>query len=217
MIHVADGRLSWCDICPSASGLVQWLGEIPRRCLQAYRCRNEITPAEKPIQWTDVHSHFLQMGGYIFKFQGEASYVDIASLFSESETYEGMHVKAMREALLQRQDCEEELMDRSKTNLLTRTITYGQMVWFGINFIGRAIEGLTITKLEVASLAYVVMTLLTYYFWMDKPLDVDCPIVVVEAAEGDFGMPHVSPWSPRLDSMKPFVSQDAAPRCAYPT
>jgi hypothetical protein len=170
---------------------------------------------EKLPQWTDVHSHFLQMGGYIFKFQGRSSYVDIASLFTESDLCEGMNVKAMREALLQRQDDEEELMDRSKTNLLTRSITYGQMVWFVINFIGRAIERLTITKLEVASLAYVVMTLLTYYFWMDKPLDVDCPIVVLEVTAGDFGKPHIRPWTPRLDSMKPFVSEGATTHCAY--
>ncbi|KAH6911637.1 hypothetical protein BKA70DRAFT_1098975, partial [Coprinopsis sp. MPI-PUGE-AT-0042] len=137
--------------------------------------------------WTDVHSQFLQMGGYIFKFKDGHGYIDMKKLFEPSRFRKEWDAKAMRQALLQRQDRVEELMDKSKTNLLARTIAYSQMLWFCTNFIGRLVEGLTITKLEVASLAYVAMTLAAYYFWMDKPLDVDCPIIVAEGTEGSFG------------------------------
>ncbi|KAH6907708.1 hypothetical protein BKA70DRAFT_1283728 [Coprinopsis sp. MPI-PUGE-AT-0042] len=175
----------WSNVLPGALQLFKYLIELPSRCLCAWRSRNQpADPAE--FQWTDVHSHFLQMGGYIFKFEDGHGYVDMRHLFVPNSSPEG-NARAVREALLQRRDRVEELTDKSKTNLLARTIAYGQMLWFCANFIGRLVEGLTITKLEVASLAYVAMTLATYYFWMDKPLDVDCPIIVAEGTEGSFG------------------------------
>ncbi|KAH6911671.1 hypothetical protein BKA70DRAFT_1398485 [Coprinopsis sp. MPI-PUGE-AT-0042] len=161
-------------------------GSLWGKALQRWRSRNEST-LDDPFQWTDIHSQFLQMGGYIFKFKDGHGYVNTTKLFEQSALPKEWDAKAMRQALLQRQDRVEELMDRSKTNLLARTIAYSQMLWFCTNFIGRYAEGLTITKLEVASLAYVVMTLAAYYFWMDKPLDVDCPIIVAEGTEGSFG------------------------------
>jgi hypothetical protein len=48
----------------------------------------------------------------------------------------------------------DELMDNSKTNPLSWTVAYNQMIWFCANLIGRLVDGLTITKLEVASLEY---------------------------------------------------------------
>lgn len=125
------------------------------------------------------------MGGYVFKLEDGHGYVDMSNLFAANS---GPCVeRMMRAALLQRKDDVDELMDRSKTNPLSRTVAYGQMLWFCANFLGRFLEGLTITKLEVASLAYIAMTLATYYFWMNKPLDVDCPIVVTAGTHQSFG------------------------------
>ncbi|KAH6911668.1 hypothetical protein BKA70DRAFT_1268277 [Coprinopsis sp. MPI-PUGE-AT-0042] len=204
----------WSNVLPGALQLFKYLIGLPSRCLCAWRSRNQpADPAE--FQWTDVHSHFLQMGGYIFKFEDGHGYVDMVDLFKPSSSRSGSrnkHAEAMREALLQRRDHVEELTDKSKTNLLARTIAYGQMLWFCANFIGRLVEGLTITKLEVASLAYVAMTLATYYFWMDKPLDVDCPIVVAEETEGCFGklsaLPSLSPHLYQFSSFPDWDSDD---------
>ncbi|KAH6907719.1 hypothetical protein BKA70DRAFT_1428090 [Coprinopsis sp. MPI-PUGE-AT-0042] len=176
-------------------------GSLWAKPLQLWRSRNQST-LDEPFQWTDVHSQFLQMGGYIFKFKDGHRYVDMGNLF-------GSDAKAMREALLQRQDRVEELMDKSKTNLLARTIAYTQMLWFCTNFIGRLVDGLTITKLEVASLAYVAMTLAAYYFWIDKPLDVDCPIIVAEEAKGSFGNLDTSRTLPGFQRFTPFPDWDS--------
>jgi hypothetical protein len=134
------------------------------------------------------------MGGYIFKFEDGHGYIDVVHLFDATE--DG-HFERMRAALLQRKDRVDDLMDRSKTNLLSRTVAYGQMLWFCANFIGRIVDGLPITKLEVVSLAYVAMTLATYYFWMSKPLDVDCPIVVVAGTQDGFGELSTARYSTR--------------------
>ncbi|KAH6911631.1 hypothetical protein BKA70DRAFT_1268226 [Coprinopsis sp. MPI-PUGE-AT-0042] len=182
-------------------------GSLWVKPLQQWRSRNE-SKLHEPFQWTDTHSQFLQMGGYVFKFKDGHSYVDMVDLFKSSSS-RNKHAEAMREALLQRQDRVEELMDRSKTNLLARTIAYSQMLWFCTNFVGRLAEGLTITKLEVASLAYVAMTLAAYYFWMDKPLDVDCPIIVAEEEKGSFGNLDASPLFRHINEFTPFPDWDS--------
>ena len=146
------------------------------------------------------------MGGYIFQFKDGLSYVNMHDLFGPGSQLEAMEIQVIRQALLLRSDCEEDLSDRSKTNFLARTIAFTQIVWFGANFIGRLAEGLKITKLEVATLAYVAMTLLTYYFWMDKPFDVECPIVVAEIQPGNFGVVCTS-YTPTFFQMEPFISQ----------
>ncbi|KAH6911681.1 hypothetical protein BKA70DRAFT_1268317 [Coprinopsis sp. MPI-PUGE-AT-0042] len=165
----------------------QWLGarDITKAmnidCLTTREETRVDNTQDTPFEWTHVHSQFLQMGGYIFQFKEGHHYVD-----------RRVNIAAMRSALLKRKDREEELMDRSKTNCLARTVVYGQMIWFGATLIKRSLESLSITTLEIASAAYVVNSLLTYYFWMNKPLDVDCPIVVTEETEGDFGTLHAN-------------------------
>ena len=97
----------------------------------------------KPFEWTDIHSHFLQMGGYIFRFEQECRYVGIEYLFpprsspsSPPVPIGGMNIAAMRKALIDRKDSEEQLMDRSKTNIISKTIVFGQMLWFTANLVG---------------------------------------------------------------------------------
>lgn len=105
----------------------------------------------------------------------------------------------MKLALLLQQRKTEEIMDKSKANGFARAIACIQMLWFGANLAGRFAEGLAVTKLEMVSSAYIVSTILTYFFWMEKPLDVDCPFVVGETSEGSFGVLEPRPCSHKWD------------------
>lgn len=104
----------------------------------------------------------------------------------------------MKLALLLQQRKTEEIMDKSKANGFARAIACIQMLWFGASLAGRFAEGLTVTKLEMVSSAYILSTILTYFFWMEKPLDVDCPFVVTETSEGSFGTVDLRPCSHEL-------------------
>lgn len=73
---------------------------------------------------------------------------------------------------------EEEISDRSKGDWLTKGVAIGQTVWFVVQCIARRAEGLSVTLLEVMTIAYTVVTVAMYIVWWSKPLNVSCAIRV---------------------------------------
>jgi hypothetical protein len=65
-----------------------------------------------------------------------------------------------------------ELMDMSKGNWISKSITSVQITWFVCQLIGRAVQNLPVTTLELFTCANVVCTVATYVGWWNKPLDV---------------------------------------------
>ena len=70
----------------------------------------------------------------------------------------------------------EEIADRSKGDYLSKTIVLFQTTWFVGQCIARGAYGLTVTELEVVTVAFASLTGVIYYLWWDKPLDVRCSI-----------------------------------------
>ena len=73
---------------------------------------------------------------------------------------------------------EAEIDDRSKGDALSKGIALLQITWFIIQLIARRVQGLTITELELTTVALAGLNSVMYVFWWNKPLDVRCPIVV---------------------------------------
>ncbi|GLB44560.1 hypothetical protein LshimejAT787_1701870 [Lyophyllum shimeji] len=73
---------------------------------------------------------------------------------------------------------EKEIWDKSKGDGLAKFLVLLQVTWFILQFLARAIEQLSITALEVATLAFAVLNVMTYLCWWNKPLDVQCPVRV---------------------------------------
>lgn len=71
-----------------------------------------------------------------------------------------------------------ELMDKSKGNWISKSITSIQVIWFVSQLVGRAIQRLPVTTLELFTCAIVVCTVATYIAWWYKPLDVQRPMVL---------------------------------------
>lgn len=71
-----------------------------------------------------------------------------------------------------------ELMDRSKGDWISKSITSIQIIWFVSQLVGRAVQRLPITTLELFTCAIVVCTVATYIAWWYKPLDVQRPVVL---------------------------------------
>ena len=72
----------------------------------------------------------------------------------------------------------DEIMDRSKRDLFSKGFAVLQTTWFITQCIARAAYGLTITELEIATLAFAVLNGLLYFLWWNKPQDVACPAPV---------------------------------------
>jgi len=80
---------------------------------------------------------------------------------------------------------EEEIKDKSKGDGLTKTIAVFQLLWFSVQLIGRLIKGWAATELEVLTFATCILTVVIYYFWWNKPLDVHCQTVLQPILTGD--------------------------------
>jgi len=73
---------------------------------------------------------------------------------------------------------EAEIQDRSKGDHLSKGIVLMQTTWFIAQCIVRGAYRLEVTELEVATLAFAVITGVIYYLWWNKPLDVRCSIPI---------------------------------------
>ena len=59
-----------------------------------------------------------------------------------------------------------------------RSITIFQVIWFSANTIGRAVQHLHITSLELTTLAFIPCTLATAFCWREKPAAIENMIVL---------------------------------------
>ena len=73
---------------------------------------------------------------------------------------------------------EHAIQDKSKGDFFSKGFAVLQTTWFITQCIARAVYGLTITELELATLAFAVLNGILYFLWWDKPQDVTCPVPV---------------------------------------
>ena len=119
--------------------------------------------------WTKTHAFFLIMGGFTLHAKGKPIRVldwkDLETLAKAGRVDWPNITK-------------EEIEDRSKSDYFAKGIVILQTTWFIVQFFARAHFKLTITELEVATLAFSTLIGVTYYLWWDKPLDVHCSVPV---------------------------------------
>ncbi|KAK0439676.1 uncharacterized protein EV420DRAFT_1316079 [Desarmillaria tabescens] len=73
---------------------------------------------------------------------------------------------------------QEELLDRSKGDPLSKLISLLQTTWFMVYHIARAVQSLPITQIETATLAFTLLNIGNYILWWHKPMDVQVPIIL---------------------------------------
>lgn len=142
--------------------------------------------------WKMVHAHFLQMGGIIFRINGDLKYLEIEDLLSESPQ-DIEHCKAQEELRkLSDPITTAEITDHSKSDVLTKALALLQTAWFITSFVARRVQSLPHTALEVMTLTYAVLCIVIFCFWWDKPLDVQCPRVITLSlpVAGSSPIPH---------------------------
>ncbi|KAK0432170.1 hypothetical protein EV421DRAFT_2024119 [Armillaria borealis] len=70
----------------------------------------------------------------------------------------------------------ETIEDRSEGDALSKTVSILQISWFIVQCVARAMQHLPITLLEMTSLAFAGLNIITYFLWWYKPLNVKYPI-----------------------------------------
>ncbi|KAF2650631.1 hypothetical protein K491DRAFT_638730, partial [Lophiostoma macrostomum CBS 122681] len=72
----------------------------------------------------------------------------------------------------------EAVKDKSKASGFSKSVASAQITWFLCQLIGRAAARMTITPLELFTLAYIVCASATYTCWWSKPFDVEVALVL---------------------------------------
>lgn len=72
----------------------------------------------------------------------------------------------------------ETIWDKNKTDAFARILTSFQVLWFTLQCIPKAAQYLSISTFALDTVAFVLCTFPTFYFWRHKPLDVSTTITL---------------------------------------
>jgi hypothetical protein len=158
--------------------------------------------------WTMTHAFFLIMGGFtLHDEQGTAlrilEPIELESL-SEAGKIEWPSIT------------KEEIHNGSMGDYLSKAIILVQTSWFIAQCIVRGAYRLEVTQLEVATVAYAVLTGVTYYLWWEKPLGIrySIPVYLLKDDEKeDVDLQDISSVSPVSNpdpvvAVSPVISSD---------
>ncbi|TFK59514.1 hypothetical protein BDN72DRAFT_597188 [Pluteus cervinus] len=148
----------------------QWFG--------AKEVADQVNAVYPDLKWTRTHGHFAQMGGFGFRSEDDNQGIlyppTLIQLLRENKAELGQGKMIDMEEL--KRVSEEKINDSSKGDLLSKGIVALQTTWFVFECLARLQQNLPLLELEVVTLAFAVLNILTYLFWWDKPLNVRCPV-----------------------------------------
>ncbi|TFK61797.1 hypothetical protein BDN72DRAFT_777865 [Pluteus cervinus] len=126
----------------------------------------EIAKEGAGLNWTQTHGQFAQMGGFARKDNKHVLYPEtLISLLWQGQI-----------DLDQLKLTKEDINDKSKGDILSKALVAFQTTWFVFECIARLQQNLPLLELEVVTLAFAVLNVITYALWWYKPLNVLRPI-----------------------------------------
>ena len=146
------------------------LGLALGQWVSAHRSVEEFKSSGYP-QWSITHAFLADMGGFVLHARDWVPFPLNAKQvhYLVAEGYIPFSAVGLDKRVIS---------DRNKGDGMVRVITVFQILWFSLNCLGRAIQHLAITTLELTTLSFIICTLGTYVFWAHKPMDVGTAIVL---------------------------------------
>ncbi|KAF9473975.1 hypothetical protein BDN70DRAFT_816449, partial [Pholiota conissans] len=132
-------------------------------------------PSMNRPRWTITHGFFLQMGGFMLSDDGRPVHILIDGS-SSTTPKENQLIYNIKEGII----CpprltEEDIQDRSKGDIISKTIIILQTTWFIVQCLARWSQHLPITELEIVTLGFAMLNGITYALWWNKPQNVGRP------------------------------------------
>lgn len=158
-------------------------------------------------QWTIRHGFFADMGGVLLQPRDSTPFLVNSRQIAYLVEHSYMPFPDISEA---------EIWDRSKADTLAKAVTIVQASWLVIEILGRAIERLETTTLELATASIVFCTLGTFYCWLQKPSDVQKGVILhIEVSSAQILTEAGNAGSkPYLHTPLDFVAKQSA-TCSY--
>ncbi|KAJ3555739.1 hypothetical protein NP233_g12138 [Leucocoprinus birnbaumii] len=117
--------------------------------------------------WTLTHGFFVQMGGLTLYHEGKlVKVLTFSRLLRAIESGE-IDIPNIPE---------EDIIDKSKGDWLSKSAVVVQTTWFVAQCVGRWISHLPLADLEVLTLAFATLNAFVYAVWWSKPQGVDVPL-----------------------------------------
>ncbi|KAJ9615357.1 hypothetical protein H2200_001432 [Cladophialophora chaetospira] len=134
----------------------------------AFQCVQDLAESGH-TNWTMRHAFYANMGGFLLESPDFPAF-----------PIDGQQIGYLVERkYLNFPDIDEKtIWDKNKADGFARAVTVVQIGWFCIQCIGRAIQHLPISTLELTTLTFIFCTLCTFFFWNHKPLDAETRIVL---------------------------------------
>jgi hypothetical protein len=122
--------------------------------------------------WSRKQCYFVRMGGIAVQCasdpEGKPTNVDPEQL-----------VEVFESGILDWPTIHEpDIDDRSKADWIVKCIALMQIIWFTAQILGRAVQRLPVTTLELFTLGIVICTVVAYAAWWKKPFDIRKPLVI---------------------------------------
>ena len=182
-----------------AQGVYNWiLKDVSAQCqapttyqliVTEQKWYGRIVPPSQPV-FSLVHAYYATMGGFAFY----ASYDDNNATVEESLFQISTHPRHVVEVPkfetlmyimkhyphILTDITEESILDRAASSSLSKALLFVQVAWFCTNCASRLFQGLPLSLLEVSTAAHSLCTLLTYFVWWSKPINVAAPTLMRE-------------------------------------
>ena len=116
--------------------------------------------------WTMVHAFYADMGGFLLHSPDYISF---------PITAKQVHYLVKQRYLPVPNITKEEIWDKSKADMFAKIIAGFQAAWLVAQVIARGIKHLSVTLLELSTVALITCTGAALLFWFNKPLNVKTP------------------------------------------
>ncbi|KAF8541823.1 hypothetical protein BDD12DRAFT_827936 [Trichophaea hybrida] len=113
-------------------------------------------------------SFYAIMGGFAVKIGGHEQTVRMEPV--------GLRETGMMEKI--RRFPEAKIEDKSKADVVAKGLACVQAGWIVLQCLGRKLQGLPITPLEINTVVHVLNAVVMYAIWWEKPVDVGEPSVI---------------------------------------
>ncbi|KAI2880141.1 hypothetical protein CBS76997_9932 [Aspergillus niger] len=124
---------------------------------------------ERPI-WTLTHAFYADMGGFLVDGPGTERPFPVNAKQLRFLIEKGYVKYPMID--------EDDINDRNKSDAFSRVIAVCQALWLLVNCAMRVAQGLALTTLELTTISFVVVFLVTSFCWRFKPSDISSTLTL---------------------------------------
>ncbi|KAK0105190.1 hypothetical protein ONS95_004414 [Cadophora gregata] len=143
-------------------------------------CNDFANITRRKHMWTNIHSFYAGSGGFVFELDESKNGCGLEPFVSGPQrltlTAHGVLLLA-RSGLVPDVD-KREILDKSKTDALAKSLVLLQAGWMLLQTVGRIATRIPISLLEVNTIGHIMCAFVVYLLWWNKPREIHEPTVL---------------------------------------